>query len=94
MNSSKRKIEVFTSGCPLCEPVVKMVQDLACEYCEVITYNVAQPCDSKECLTKVKDYGIQKLPAIAIDGKLLDCCQQSSPSIESLQKAGVGVSEE
>ena len=30
MESQKRKIEVFTAGCPVCEPVVEMVKSLAC----------------------------------------------------------------
>jgi hypothetical protein len=26
----KRKIEVFTAGCPLCDETVKLVRELAC----------------------------------------------------------------
>jgi hypothetical protein len=31
----KRKIEIFTAGCPLCDPVVKLVQELSCGNCDV-----------------------------------------------------------
>jgi len=48
----KRKIEVFTAGCPVCEPVVKTVNEMACDSCEVIVYNLAEQCDSKVCVDK------------------------------------------
>ena len=40
----KRQIEVFTAGCPVCEPVVKMVKEMACDSCEVTVYNLAEQC--------------------------------------------------
>jgi len=89
-NLTKRKIELFTAGCTVCEPVVEMVKAMACNSCEVIIYNIAQPCDTKECLEKVKAYGIKALPAIAVDGKLLDCCQNKGISVDELKKAGIG----
>ena len=35
MAENKRKVEIFTAGCPVCEPVVAMVKELACDNCEV-----------------------------------------------------------
>ncbi len=49
---TKRKIEVFTAGCSVCSPVVDMVKSMACSDCEVIVYNLAEPCESKECIGK------------------------------------------
>lgn len=89
-NLTKRKIELFTAGCTVCEPVVEMVKAMACSSCEVIIYNIAQPCDTKECLEKVKAYGIKALPAIAVDGKLLSCCQNKGISVDELKNAGIG----
>lgn len=89
-NLTKRKIELFTAGCTVCEPVVEMVKAMACSSCEVVIYNVAQPCDTKECLEKVKAYGIKALPAIAVNGKLLNCCQNKGISVDELKKAGIG----
>ncbi len=53
-NQNKRKIELFTAGCTVCEPVVEMVKSMACGSCDVIIYNVAELLDTKECLEKVK----------------------------------------
>jgi hypothetical protein len=90
MNSKKKKVEVFTSGCPVCSPVVEMVQSLACNDCEVTVYDVAEQCDSKECSTKVNEYGIKTLPAVAVDGALLSCCQGEGITREALEGAGIG----
>lgn len=92
-NSNKRKVEVFTAGCAVCEPVVKMVQSMACSSCEVVIYNLSKPEDAKEHLEKIKDYGIKALPAIAVNGKLLPCCQNPGASAEELSKAGIGKAE-
>ncbi|SNZ01408.1 thioredoxin family protein [Flagellimonas pacifica] len=88
----KRQVEVFTASCPVCDPVVKMVKELACDNCEVTTYDLVKQCDDKTCLSKVNEYGIQKLPAVAVEGKLLDCCIAPSISKEKLIAAGIGQS--
>ncbi len=92
-NQNKRKIELFTAGCAVCEPVVEMVKAMACASCDVVIYNLSQPCETKECLEKVKTYGIKALPAIAVNGKLLSCCQNKGISPEELINAGIGKAE-
>ncbi len=87
---TKRKIEVFTAGCSVCSPVVDMVKSMACSDCEVIVYNLAEPCESKECIDKAKTYGIKALPAVAVNGKLLSCCQNKGVSEAELRNAGIG----
>jgi hypothetical protein len=87
---TKRKIEVFTAGCSVCSPVVDMVKSMACSDCEVIVYNLAEPCESKECIDKAKTYGIKALPAVAVNGKLLSCCQNKGVSEAELKNAGIG----
>ena len=57
----KRTVEIFTAGCPVCDPVMQMVNQLACESCEVKTYNLVELCDDEACLEKVKSYGGQKV---------------------------------
>lgn len=92
-NQNKRKIELFTAGCAVCEPVVEMVKPMACSSCEVVIYNLSQPGETKDCLEKVKTYGIKALPAIAVNGKLLSSCQNKGISAEELAKAGIGQAE-
>lgn len=85
----KRKIEIFTAGCPVCDPVVKMVQELTCYSCDVTVYNMVELCDDKSCLTKAREYGVVRIPAVAVDGKLLNCCE-TAITREDLINAGVG----
>lgn len=85
----KRKVEVFTSGCPICEPTVDLVKRLACPSCEVIIYDLTKD-NKKEIQDKAMVYGIERIPAVAVNGKLLECCEMSSVSENILKQAGVG----
>ncbi|WP_159518590.1 thioredoxin family protein [Sunxiuqinia indica] len=88
----KRTVEIFTAGCPVCEPVVKTVKEMVCGSCEVNVYNLVEQCDDKVCVDKMKEYNITSLPAVAVNGKLLSCCQNRGVSKEELAKAGIGQS--
>ena len=86
----KRQVEVFTAGCPVCDPVVNMVKELACENCDVKIYDLVKQCDDKTCLTKMEEYNIKKIPAVTVNGKLLSCCKNEGVSREALIEAGIG----
>ncbi len=86
----KRQIEVFTAGCPVCEPVVKTVKEMTCDSCEVTVYNLVEQCESKVCLDKIKEYNITSLPAVVVNGELLSCCKGNGVSKEVLAAAGIG----
>ncbi len=40
MVTEKRRIELFTAGCFLCEETIKLVRDLACPSCEIVVYGL------------------------------------------------------
>jgi len=86
-----RKIEVFTAGCPLCDETVKLVESLACPNCEVTVYDLREGCATNECRDKAKRYGVRRVPAVVIEGKLASCCEGSAVSAETLRAAGLGV---
>lgn len=87
---AKRKIEVFTAGCLVCEPTVELVQKLACPSCEVIVYDLNQGCQTNECREKAKQYGLNRIPAVVVDGRLLECCKTGLVTEEALRAAGIG----
>ena len=89
---AKRKVEVFTSGCFLCEDTINLVKQLACDSCDISIYNLQDPCDSKECIDKAKKYGINSVPTVVVDGKIVECCKRGKPDKESLMAAGIGKS--
>lgn len=65
-------IEVFTAGSYLCDGVVNEVKELACPKCEVLVYDLNQKSTTDECVDKAKAYGVRSVPAVAINGKLVD----------------------
>ncbi|MEQ8551693.1 MAG: glutaredoxin, partial [Cyclobacteriaceae bacterium] len=72
------------------DPVVQMVKELACDQCEITIYDLIKLCDDKVCLSKLEEYQIKKVPAIAVNGKLINCCQDQNISKVELIKAGIG----
>ena len=59
--------------------IYELVKSIANQdYNEVTIYDLVKQCETKECVTKVEEYGIKRLPAIAIDGKLMECCKNNS----------------
>ncbi|WP_342044968.1 glutaredoxin [Bacillus sp. OTU530] len=67
-----KKIEVFTAGSYLCDGVVEQVKQLACPKCEVVVYDLNKNNSTTEWEQKSKAYGIQSIPSVAMDGKIID----------------------
>ena len=86
----KRQIEIFTAGCPVCEPVVALVKETACENYKITIHNLSEQFESKICVTKMEEYGVKRLPAIAVDGKLINCCKNVEITKGDLVNAGIG----
>jgi glutaredoxin len=84
--TKKRKVEVFTAGCPVCDDAVKLVKSLACDSCEVEVLDMKQA----DVASRAKGYGVRSVPAVVIDGKLADCCSGRGPDADTLRAAGLG----
>lgn len=83
--SRKRKVEVFTGGCPLCDETVQLVTELSCSSCDVTVYNLKE-----KGMDKAKQYGVNSVPTVVVDGKILDCCVRRKPTAADLKAAGIG----
>ena len=81
----KRQVEVFTAGCPVCEPAVQLVNELACPDCEVTVHDLRG-----SGAEKARDYGITTVPAVVVDGRIAQCCENTGPSPAELVAAGIG----
>lgn len=66
----KTQIEIFIGNCPLCDDTVQLVQKLANSSCEVMIYNLSQGQMYPNYLEKAQKYGVNAVPAIAINGTL------------------------
>lgn len=84
--ATTRKIEVFSAGCPVCEDTVALINRIACPSCEVEILDMHDPGVAK----KAQQYGVKSVPAVAVNGKLADCCTGRGPDENQLRAAGVG----
>lgn len=82
----KRKIEVFSAGCPVCKETATMVNRLKCESCEVNVLDMNEP----SVADRAKTLGIRSVPAVAVDGRLADCCAGRGPDETVLMATGLG----
>jgi len=84
--SDKRKIEIFSAGCAVCDETVELVNRIACPSCEIEVLDMQKP----DVALRAKQLGIRSLPAVAIDGELAGCCSGRGPDEDTLRAAGVG----
>lgn len=86
--TTKRKIEVFSAGCPACAEIIELVNRVACPSCEVSVLDMSK----RDVAQRAKGLGIRSVPAVVIDGKLADCCTGRGPQEATLRAAGLGQS--
>ena len=84
--SNKRKVEVFSAGCPACTEAIALVSSIAGPSCDVEVLDMRRP----DVAAKAKTYGIRAVPAVVVGGKLASCCQGAGPTESSLRAAGLG----
>ena len=67
MTASKRRIEVFTAGCPLCNETLRLVREAvrSCG-CEVIE----RRCNGENQCAEAKAYEVRAMPTVVVDGKI------------------------
>lgn len=83
---AKRKIEVFTAGCPCCDDAVQAVRDASCPSCEIEVRDMNDPAVAAEA----KKHGIHRVPAVVIDGQLAECCATGEVDLRVLRSMGLG----
>ena len=64
-----------------------MVKSIACENCDVQVLDMRS---DKESQARAKQYGVQRVPAVVINGKLADCCRSGAVDATTLRSLGVG----
>ena len=84
--SVKRKVEIFSAGCPACQEAISLVNRIACPSCEVIVLDMHDP----GVAARAKSIGISRIPAVVIDGQLAQCCETEAVNEATLRAAGIG----
>ena len=88
MTAAKRKVEVFTAGCPLCDEAVALVKQIACPSCEVVVHDLRA---GGEAEGRARSLGVNAVPAVVVDGRVAECCARGPVDEETLRQAGLGV---
>jgi len=84
--ATKRKIEIFSAGCSVCDETIELVNDIACPSCEIRVLDMHDESVAK----RARSLGVRSVPAVAIDGRLAGCCTGGGVDQETLQQSGVG----
>ncbi len=82
----KRKVEVFSAGCPACQTAIELVNRLSCGSCEVTILDM----NDIHVAKRVRDIGVRSVPAVAINGQLASCCTGAGVEEWALRAAGLG----
>ena len=86
MNAIKRTVEIFSAGCAICEETISLVKSIGCESCDIVVHDMRR----SSVVQRALQLGVKSLPAIAINGKLADCCSERGPDEATLRAAGLG----
>lgn len=84
--AKSRTVEVFSAGCAVCKETIELVNRLACPSCDVSVLDM----HDDAVAARARTLGIRSVPAVAIDGRLADCCAGRGPDEAALRDAGIG----
>jgi len=84
--TDQRTVEIFSAGCPICDDVVQMVRNLACDSCDITVLDLSEDAVAERAAA----LGIRSVPAVAVDGELVSCCTDRGVDKAALQAAGIG----
>lgn len=84
--TAKRKVELFSAGCPACVDVVTLVKSLACPACDLDVLDMRDMAVAQ----RAKALGVRSVPAVAINGQIALCCAGRGVDEASLRAAGLG----
>lgn len=79
-------VEIFSAGCPCCTAAINAVRAAACSKCTLVVRDMNDPAVAADA----QRYGINRVPAVVMNGKLADCCATGSVNIELLKGLGLG----
>jgi glutaredoxin len=86
--ATKRTIEVFSAGCPCCDEAVRIVQGIASTKDHLRIYDMHS---DPAAQAMAAQYGIKRVPAVVVDGRLADCCEVGAGvDLATLRSLGIG----
>ena len=83
----KRKVEIFSAGCPACEETIATIRKAACPSCDVVVMDM----NTIEVAKRAKALGIRTVPTVVIEGMVSACCTGRGVDLDVLRAAGLGL---
>jgi glutaredoxin 3 len=68
--AQRKKIEVFSAGCPACRAAVASVRRIAGTDHDVEVLDMHQ----EHVAARARQHGIRSVPSVVVDGQLAACC--------------------
>ena len=84
--ATKRQIEIFSAGCPVCQETIDLVTQMACPSCEISILDMQDAAVAE----RARKLGVASVPAVAVEGQLADCCSRRGIDEDTLRRAGIG----
>ena len=81
--ADRKKIEIFTVGCPACQEAVELVKRIAGSAHDVEILDMHQP----DVAARARGHSIRSLPSVVVDGALAGCCAGRGPDEAILRQA-------
>ena len=82
----KRRVDIYSAGCPACREAEELVRSLSCPSCEVQVLDMKDEAVARSA----RELGIRSVPVVVVDGKVADCCAGRGPDEANLREAGIG----
>ena len=83
--TDKKKIEIYSAECPVCNGTIDKIIEAMCPSCDVTVRDMHDP----KVAEKAKALGVRSVPAVVVDGKLLEG-SGSELDMEALKSTGLG----
>ena len=68
--AQRKKIEVFSAGCHVCQEAIATVRRIAGTDHDVEVLDMHQA----HVAARARQHGIHSVPSVIVDGRLADCC--------------------
>jgi len=63
----RRQVEVFSTGCPICEETIRLIHRLCGGFCEITVLSVRD----ETIANRARGLGLRSFPAVMVDGELV-----------------------
>jgi hypothetical protein len=83
-------VEVFTDGCPICQETLDQIRGVLDHSLTIEVYDLRSGWNHPDWLARASRYGVDRVPAIVVNGVLLDWYRHQPIPVAKLRALGEG----